>query len=47
MLAGVAVREGWRIVTARLVRSRVARATRQGGGWSAVVDYRLRAVWEG
>ncbi|WP_145200404.1 DUF3168 domain-containing protein [Sphingobium sp. B2] len=29
VLAGVAVREGWRIVTARLVRSRVARATRQ------------------
>lgn len=47
VLAGVAVREGWRIVTARLVRSRVARAVRQGGGWSAVVDYRVRAVWEG
>lgn len=47
VLAGVAVRDGWRIVTARLVRSRVARAARQGGGWSAVVDYRLRAVWEG
>ena len=44
---GVTVREGWRVVTARLVRSRVARAARQGGGWSAVVDYRLRAVWEG
>jgi hypothetical protein len=47
VLAGVAVREGWRIVTARLVRSRVARAGRQGGGWTAVVDYRVRAVWEG
>ena len=47
VLAGVAVREGWRIVTARLVRSRVARAARQGGGWTAVVDYRVRAVREG
>lgn len=47
VLAGVAVRDGWRVVTARLVRSRVTRAARQGGGWTAVVDYRVRAVREG
>lgn len=36
---------GWRIVSARLLRSRVARG---GGstGWRAVVDYRMRAVRE-
>ena len=41
-------RDGWRIVTARLVRSRVAR---DGAGaaleWRAVIDYRLRVVREG
>ncbi len=48
VLGAVPVREGWRIVTARLVRSRVARVSRQpGSGWQAVVDYRLRGVWEG
>ncbi|ETI65179.1 hypothetical protein C100_03410 [Sphingobium sp. C100] len=38
--------DGWRIVSARLSRSRVARG---GGaaGWRAVMDYRLRAVREG
>lgn len=41
--AGVA--DGWRIVTARLLRSRVARSGAQG--WRAVVDYRVRAVREG
>lgn len=43
---GVApVLEGWRIVTVRLVRSRVARSSRQpGSGWQAVMDYRMRAV---
>jgi hypothetical protein len=42
--------EGWRIVTVRFVRSRVARAVasqRREGGWQGVVDYRLRAVAEG
>ena len=39
---------GWRIVTARLVRSRVMRSGgRPPSGWQAVIDYRLRAVWEG
>jgi len=37
--------EGWRIVSARLVRSRVMRSgPRDGDGWRAVVDYRLRVV---
>jgi hypothetical protein len=36
--------DDWRIVTARLVRSRVARTARGRDGWQAVVDYRLRAV---
>ncbi|MCP1468698.1 hypothetical protein J3E64_000365 [Sphingobium sp. OAS761] len=41
------VSDGWRIVSARLVRSRV---TRSGGrppvGWQAMIDYRIRAVRE-
>lgn len=37
----------WRIVTARLVRCRVAKAARRGEeGWQAVIDYRIRAVRE-
>ena len=37
--------EGWRIVSARLVRSRLAQAgKREDRGWQALVDYRLRAV---
>lgn len=49
LLGGVPPRDGWRIVTARLARSRVARADRQqpGGGWQAILDYRLRAVRDG
>ncbi|MFZ2995083.1 DUF3168 domain-containing protein [Sphingobium sp.] len=44
-LGGAPVLEGWRIVTARLIRSRVARSSRQpGSGWQAVMDYRVRAV---
>jgi len=41
--------DGWRIVTARLVRSRVARdeGRQLAAGWRAVIDYRLRVVWEG
>lgn len=40
--------DGWRIVTARLVRSRVARdGTGASAGWRAVIDYRLRVVREG
>lgn len=47
-LASAPVREGWRIVTARLARSRVARAGgRTPDGWQAMVDYRIRAVREG
>lgn len=40
--------DGWRIVTARLIRSRVARVGARGeSGWQAVIDYRIRAVREG
>lgn len=48
VLGAVPPQEGWRIVTARLARSRVARIDRQspGGAWQAVIDYRLRAVLE-
>jgi hypothetical protein len=47
-LGAASVREGWRIVSARLLRSRVARAGGgAGAGWRAVMDYRLRAVREG
>lgn len=51
-MAGLGVQDGWRIVTARLARSRVARdGGRDGGrapaGWRAVIDYRLRMVREG
>lgn len=41
------VLDGWRIVTARLLRSRVARNGGAATGWRAVVDYRVRAVREG
>lgn len=49
VLGAVPPHDGWRIVTARLARSRVARMDRQnpGGGWQAILDYRLRAVKEG
>ncbi|MET0360732.1 MAG: DUF3168 domain-containing protein [Sphingobium sp.] len=39
--------DGWRVVTARLMRSRVAKAGRGQPGWQAVVEYRVRAVCEG
>ena len=42
--AGMA--DGWRIVSARLLRSRVAREGGGAPGWRAVVDYRVRAVRE-
>ncbi|CAM5536522.1 tail completion protein gp17 [Sphingobium scionense] len=35
---------GWRIVTASLLRSRIARAGERG--WLAVADYRIRVVRE-
>jgi hypothetical protein len=36
---------GWRIVTAQLVRSRLARVNRQPmSGWQAMLDYRVRVV---
>lgn len=35
--------EGWRVVSARLIRSRLAKVREQ---WQAVVDYRLRVVAE-
>ena len=36
---------GWRIVSARLLRSRLGKSGgREGDGWQAVVDYRLRVV---
>ena len=37
--------EGWRIVGARLIRSRVVKG-REKDAWQAVVDYRLRVVRE-
>lgn len=39
----VELAEGWRVVSARLVRSRVARTSARDG-WQALVDYRLRVV---
>lgn len=37
--------EGWRIVSAGLVRSRLAKSgAREGEGWQAVLDYRLRVI---
>ena len=37
--------DGWRIVTASLLRSRIGRATGRGEtGWQAIIDYRIRAV---
>ena len=46
VMAGVAdAGDEWRIVTARLVRSRLSRVNRQPmSGWQAVMDYRVRAV---
>lgn len=46
VMAGIAgAGEGWRIVTARLVRSRLSRVNRQPmSGWQAVMDYRVRVV---
>ncbi len=38
--------DGWRVVTVRFVRSRVARDAR-AEGWSGLVDYRMRVVREG
>lgn len=35
--------EGWRVIHARLVRSRLSR-TGARDGWQALVDYRLRVV---
>jgi hypothetical protein len=40
--------DGWRIVSARLARSRVAPVARgEGAGWRATIDWRVRAVREG
>jgi hypothetical protein len=44
-IGAAGVEAGWRIVSARLLRSRVARSGAQG--WRGVVDYRVRAVREG
>lgn len=44
-IGAAAVVDGWRIVSARLLRSRVAR--NGASGWRASVDYRLRVVREG
>lgn len=44
-IAAAGVVDGWRIVTARLIRSRVAQGEgRPPSGWRAVIDYRLRMV---
>lgn len=40
-----AATQGWRIVTARLVRSRLVKGAGRDG-WQAVADYRLRVVSE-
>lgn len=37
---------GWRIVGARLLRSRIAARTGRERGWRAIADYRLRVVRE-
>lgn len=40
--------DGWRVASARLVRSRIARdGPAPAGGWRAVVDYRVRVVRDG
>lgn len=48
-LGAAGVRDGWRIVSAGLLRSRVARSggAGAGAGWRAVMDYRLRVVRDG
>ena len=47
VLAGLGAQDGWRIVTARLLRSRVARDEgRPPAEWRALIDYRLRLVRE-
>lgn len=38
--------EGWRVVSARLIRSRTARAGKGAEGWAATMEYRVRAVRE-
>lgn len=38
--------EGWRVVSARLLRSRLSRAPKGEAGWQAAIDYRLRVVRE-
>lgn len=45
-IGAAGTQDGWRIVSARLLRSRVVRAG-AAAGWRAVVDYRMRAVREG
>lgn len=45
VLRGLEVAGAWRIVSARLVRSRLAR-TGARDGWQAMADYRLRVVRE-
>lgn len=45
VLAAVPDADGWRTVTARLIRSRLMRdEPRAPGGWRAMIDYRLRMV---
>lgn len=44
-MGSVEVADGWRVVSGRLVRSRVAR-TGARDGWQALVDYRFRVVGE-
>lgn len=43
VLRAVGSAEGWRVVGARLVRSRLSR-TGARDGWQALADYRLRVV---
>jgi len=38
--------DGWRVVSARLLRSRLTRQPRGLAGWQAAIDYRLRVVRE-
>lgn len=46
-IGAAAAIDGWRIVSARLLRSRVARQGGGAPGWGATIDYRLRVVREG
>ena len=43
-LAGAAIGDGWRLVTVRLARSRLARVGRQESRWQAAAEFAFR-MW--